>query len=274
MTKSALEVFNDRFPHKRYFSNALHFSVRIAGKERANLAKYIPFNQPHVMFWPSFDVDRLVAAIDWSDRNAPASTLTTPEHAHLLYVLKVSIHIASDGKMKPLKYADAVENALRKKLDADVGCLGLICKNRNHGPWKRAVWQSELYVLDCLAGSLDLNAVNDKVIVPDYGFDRNSILFDKTCKCAYRAIRQRWPEYNQWLQVCYDRAKVYNLQFFLPIDNPEVFSITRNIAKWTNMGFSKAFSIFFVNKFISLKFNLPGVKVVAGRKQRMILVRV
>lgn len=46
---------------------------RIAGKERAILAKYIQFNQPHAIFWLVFDVDRAGAAIDWSNPNAPAS---------------------------------------------------------------------------------------------------------------------------------------------------------------------------------------------------------
>ncbi|MGC9872974.1 replication initiation protein, partial [Escherichia coli] len=86
---------------------------------------YIQFNQPHAMFWLGFDVDRIGAAIDWSDRNAPAPTLTitNPEngHAHLLYALKTSIRTAPDGKMKPLRYAAAVESALRKKLGADTG---------------------------------------------------------------------------------------------------------------------------------------------------------
>ncbi|MCP5613260.1 replicase, partial [Klebsiella pneumoniae] len=47
MHNAALELFNDRLPHKPYFSDDLHFGVRIAGKERAILAKYIQFNQPH-----------------------------------------------------------------------------------------------------------------------------------------------------------------------------------------------------------------------------------
>ncbi len=65
MRNEALELFNDRLPHKPYFSDDLHFGVRIAGKERAILAKYIQFNQPHAMFWLGFDVDRVGAAIDW-----------------------------------------------------------------------------------------------------------------------------------------------------------------------------------------------------------------
>ncbi|KGJ37488.1 replication initiation protein, partial [Klebsiella pneumoniae] len=76
----------------------LHFGVRIAGKERANLAKYIQINQPHAKFWLGFDVDRAGSSIEWSDRNAPGPTLTMtiPEdgQAHLLYALANSIRTA------------------------------------------------------------------------------------------------------------------------------------------------------------------------------------
>ncbi|WP_085046926.1 replication initiation protein [Cronobacter sakazakii] len=242
MNNAALQLFNERLPHKPYFSDDLHFGVRIAGKERAILAKYIQFNQPHAMFWLGFDVDRAGAAIDWSDRNAPAPTLTitNPEngHAHLLYALKNSIRTAPDGKMKPLRYAAAVESALRKKLEADVGYSGLICKNPNHGHWKIAVWQPELYTLDWLADFLDLNAANDKEIVADYGLGRNCTLFEKTRKWAYRAIRQGWPDYDVWLAACIERVDAYNLKFTSPLDRNEVLSIAKSIAKWTSDKFS------------------------------------
>ncbi|HEI2638257.1 replication initiation protein [Escherichia coli] len=242
MRNAALELFNDRLPHKPYFSDDLHFGVHIAGKERAILAKYIQFNEPHAMFWLGLDVDRVGAAIDWSDRNAPAPTLTitNPEngHAHLLYALETSICTAPDGRMKPLKYAAAVENALRKKLEADAGYSGLICKNPNHGHWKIAVWHPELYTLDWLADSLDLNVTNDKEIVADYGLGRNCTLFDKTRKWAYRAIRQGWPEYEQWRQACYERASMHNLQLLSLLNDGEINSIARSIEKWTYNKFS------------------------------------
>jgi len=204
------------------------------------------------MFWLGFDVDRIGAAIDWSDRNAPAPTLTitNPEsgHAHLLYALETSIRTAPDGKIKPLRYAAAVENALRKKLGADTGYSGLICKNPNHNHWKIAVWQPELYTLDWLADSLDLNAAKDKEIVADYGLGRNCTLFDKTRKWAYRAIRQGWPEYEQWLQACYERASAYNLQFAAPLDEKEVNSIAKSIAKWVCKFFSEESFLEYINK--------------------------
>jgi Primase C terminal 1 (PriCT-1)./Replicase family. len=267
VTNPALDLFNDRLPNKPYFSDDLHFGVRIAGKERAILAKYIQFNQPHAMFWLGFDVDRVGAAIDWSDRNAPAPTLsiTNPEngHAHLLYALKTSIRTAPDGKMKPLKYAAAVESALRKKLDADVGYSGLICKNPNHGHWKIAVWQPELYTLDWLADSLDLNAANDKEIVSDYGLGRNCMLFDKTRKWAYRAIRQGWPEYECWLIACYERANAYNLQFNSPLDEGEVKGIAKSIAKWTIDNFTKGYFEEYVRKTHS-----SSIQSMRGKKSR------
>jgi hypothetical protein len=267
LNNAVLELFNDRLPHKPYFSDDLHFGVRIAGKERAILAKYIQFNQPHAMFWLGFDVDRTGAAIDWSDRNAPAPTLTitNPEngHAHLLYALETPVRTAPDGKMKPLRYAAAVENALRKKLEADTGYSGLICKNPNHGHWKIAVWQPELYTLDWLADFLDLNAANDKEIVADYGLGRNCTLFDKTRKWAYRAIRQGWPEYEQWLQACYERASAYNLQFASPLDEKEVGAIAKSIAKWTSIKFDE-------DKFVEYvrATHTPEIQSVRGKKSR------
>lgn len=144
LSNVALKLFNDRLPHKPYFSDELQCGLRIAGKERAILAKYIQFNQPHAQSWLCFDVDRPGAAIDWSDRNAPAPTISIMNkangHAHLLYALKTAVRTAPDGKIKPLKYAAAVESALRNKLGADVGYSGLICKNPNHENWQVSVW--------------------------------------------------------------------------------------------------------------------------------------
>ena len=238
MSNAALKLFNDRLPLKPYFTDELQYGLRIAGKERALLARYIQFNQPHAQYWLCFDVDRPGAAIDWSDRNAPAPTLTIMNkdngHAHLLYALKTAVRTAPDGKIKPLKYAAAVESALREKLGADVGYSGLICKNPNHDNWQIAVWQTELYTLDWLADSLDLKSANDRTILPDYGLGRNCTLFDKTRRWAYRAIRQGWPEYEQWLQACCERTSAYNLQLTSPLDENEVLGIAKSIAKWTN----------------------------------------
>ena len=120
-----------------------------------------------------------------------------------------------------------------------LGYSGLICQHPNHGHWKVAVLQPELYTLDWLADFLDLNMANDKEIITDYGLGRNCTLFDKTRKWAYRAIRQGWPEYEQWQKACYERARAYNLQFTEPLDENEVSGIAKSIAKWTGSNFDQ-----------------------------------
>ena len=69
---AALQYFEENLPHRPYHTDDLAFGLRISGKGRALLARYIQQNQPHAQFWLVFDVDREGAAIDWSDRNAPA----------------------------------------------------------------------------------------------------------------------------------------------------------------------------------------------------------
>lgn len=273
LANQALTLFNDRLPHKPYFSDDLQFGVRIAGKERALLAKYIQFNQPHAMYWLCFDVDRAGAAIDWADLGAPAPTLTikNPDngHAHLLYALHTAVRTAPDGRAAPLKYAAAIENALRKKLGADAGYSGLICKNPNHLHWQITVWQPELYTLDWLADYLDLGAANDREILPDYGLGRNCTLFDKTRKWAYRAIRQGWPEYDQWLQACFERAKAYNLQFSAPLDESEVIGIAKSVAKWTRKNFTESsFNEFVKNTHSSDLQSIRGSKSRGGGRPK------
>ncbi|MEY1549412.1 primase C-terminal domain-containing protein, partial [Providencia manganoxydans] len=85
----------------------------------------------------------------------------------------------------------------------------------------------------------DLTSANDKEIITDYGLGRNCQLFEQTRKWAYRAIRQGWPAYDQWLQACFERAKAYNFQLLQPLDEKEVWGIAKSIAKWTHSKFSQ-----------------------------------
>ncbi len=99
-------------------------------------------------FWLVFDVEREGAAIDWSDRNAPAPNITVKNpvngHAHLLYALNIAVRTAPDSSVKALKYAAAIERSRREKLDADVNYSGLICKNPFHLELQVMEWREDL----------------------------------------------------------------------------------------------------------------------------------
>lgn len=233
-----LELFSRALPKKPYYSDDLYFGLKIAKAEIAKRAKYIQHNGPTHMLWLAYDVDRPGAAIDWSDLGAPAPNLSVknPEngHAHLLYGLTVPVRTAPDGRAGPLRYAAAVESALCKVLKADQGYAGLIVKNPLHSAWQVQEWEAEPYTLDLLADNLTLAGAEPKDYQIAYGLGRNCSLFEDLRAWSYKAIRQGWPTYDQWLNACLTRAQGINLKFSNPLDFNEVKATARSVAKWTH----------------------------------------
>lgn len=234
-----LDLFRERLPAKPYHTDDLRAGLQVRSAERAALARYIQPNGPTHRFWLVYDIDRPGAAIDWSDRGAPPPSITAknPEngHAHLIYGLKTSVRTASDAKSAPLRYAAAVDCALQRLLGADLGYSGLICKNPLHPHWQVTTWEPRLYTLADLDSWLDLEPAQDRrKRLPDYGLGRNCNLFEQLRLWAYRAIRQGWPDFEQWQAACLDRALMYNAGFAAALDHQEVRHIARSVAKWTH----------------------------------------
>ena len=236
---AALQYFEENLPHRPYHTDDLAFGLRISGKGRALLARYIQQNQPHAQFWLVFDVDREGAAIDWSDRNAPAL----------------------DSSVKALKYVAAIERSLCEKLCADVNYSGLICKNPFHLEWQVMEWREEAYTLDELADYLDLSASARRSIDKHYGMGRNCHLFEMTRKWAYRAIRQGWPAFSQWLEAVIQRVEMYNASLPVPLSPPECRAIGKSIAKYTHRNFTpETFAQYVADT------HTPEIQAARGRK--------
>ena len=234
-----LQLFSSTLPKKPYYTDDLTNGLNIAKAEIARKAKYIQHNGSTHMLWLAFDIDRQGASIDWSDRGAPAPNITVknPEngHAHALYGLATAVRTAPDGRIAPLRYAAAVENALCELLEADRGYSGLIVKNPLNKHWQVAEWHTEPYELGELADYLDLKTpAQKKKVVADYGLGRNCTLFEELRNWSYRAIRQGWPAYKQWLDACLTRAQGINLNFSKPLPFSEVKATAVNVAKWTH----------------------------------------
>ncbi|GCX14539.1 plasmid replication protein Rep [Escherichia coli] len=159
-------------------------------------------------------------------------------HAHLLYALNIAVRTAPDASVKALKYAAAIERALCEKLGADVNYSGLICKNPFHLEWQVMEWREEAYTLDELADYLDLSTSARRSIDKHYGMGRNCHLFEMTRKWAYRAIRQGWPAFSQWLDAVIQRVELYNASLPVPLSPPECRAIGKSIAKYTHRNFT------------------------------------
>ena len=238
-----LALFEQRLPKKPYHTDEFATGLAIARAQNALKSRYIQANGPTHKYWLIFDVDSPDAALGWYDVGAPAPNIVATNrengHAHLIYGLEVSIRTAPDGRSAPLRYAAAIENALREKLGADISYAGLICKNPLHPHWQVSTWEQNLYDLDWLADYLDLSAYGGRQRLPDYGLGRNCNLFDYLSKWAYKAIRQGWPSYEQWFEACFTRAQGYNVRSFKePLPLSEVKATAKSVARWTHKNFS------------------------------------
>ena len=244
MNRAQLDLFRERLPRKPYHTDEFTTGLSIADVSRALGARYIQPNGPTHRHWLVFDVDHAAATLSWDDVGAPAPNITVTNrangHAHLIYGLETPIRTAPDGKVAPLRYAAAIEAALREKLGADLGYSGLICKNPLHTHWLVQVWEPASYDLSWLADYLDLSPYNGRKQLPAYGLGRNCTLFEKTRQWAYKAIRQGWPGYEAWLSAVIDRAIGYNVQFEPPLPANEVRHIAKSIAKWTHRNLTPA----------------------------------
>ncbi|PTB88391.1 replicase, partial [Pseudidiomarina aestuarii] len=239
-----LTLFGKRLPRKPYHTDDFSTGLRIRDVQKALPARYIQPNGPTHRYWLVYDVDRSGAVLDWYDRGAPPPTIVAQNpangHAHLIYGLEVPVRTAPDGKPGPLRYAAAIDCALRDVLDADAGYSGLICKNPLNAFWRVTEWEPRLYELGDLASWLDLSSFNDRRRrLPDYGLGRNHTLFEKLRRWAYRAIRQGWPEYERWHVAVLERARAYNT-FEAPLPDSEVRATAKSVAKWTHQNLTQA----------------------------------
>lgn len=240
-----VKLFEDYLPRRPYHTDDLTSGLKINKKEKAKFARLIQPNGPTHRYWMVFDLDRADAGMHWDHVGAPAPNLIARNpangHAHLLYLLQTPIRTAMDGKTAPLRYAAAIEAGLRNRLGADRGYSGLICKNPINAHWMVHQWQANPYTLDDLADYIDLTPEKAREKpVEDYGLGRNCMLFDELRAWAYKAIRsQDSPDYNQWLNACFDRATGYNVNFTTPLDISEVKHTAKSVAKWTHRNFNR-----------------------------------
>lgn len=234
----SLAEFRERLPKKPYHTDQIGDFLRIHRADIAVRARYIQFNGPTHQHWLVFDIDRPGAALDWEDRHVPPPNFTVQNpingHAHLFYGLSTPVRTAPDGRIAPLKYAAAVQRALRSSLGADMGYSGFLCKNPFNSYWRTAEWEPRLYELADFEGWLDLSAKPREAANSDaYGLGRNCTLFESLRQWAYKAIRQGWPEYERWHVAVLERARAYN-DFEAPLPDSEVRATAKSVSKWTH----------------------------------------
>lgn len=234
-----LEIFKTSLSKKPYCSDDLTRGLVIRSAEKAVQKRYVQPNHPNSKLWLLFDIDRPIGLETIRDElNLPAPTFFVQNkqnhHAHLFYGLHKAVHINNGSSQKAIRFAGAVDVAMSQSLGADAGYVGLIAKNPLHDSWR--TYNTNLaYDLEDFTEYVDVNQFSDRrKSMPEIGLGRNVALFDSLRRWAYRAIRQGWPEFEQWHNATFTRAQGINAGFAVPLPISEVKATAKSVAKWVH----------------------------------------
>ena len=238
-----LELFKGGLPIKPYCSNDPTHGLIIRSIDTALRHRYIQPNCPNSKLWLVYDIDRPTCVSELTDDLSlpcPHFFVQNPinQHAHAYYGLETAVHLNANSSQKAMRFAAAVDCALTVQMSADGQFSGLIAKNPAHKHWRTYTVNSEPYELGEIADYLDLDKYGDKRrAMPECGLGRNVNLFNRLRHWAYKAIRQGWPDEDQWHRAVFERANGYNL-IENPLPSNEVRHTATSVAKWTFRHFS------------------------------------
>ena len=245
MNVAQLADFFNNLAYKPYCADDLLYGLQIRPKKTAINMQYIQGNQPCMIHYFFFDIDRAEAVMAWHDANLPMPywTAQTPKngHAHICYKLAIPLCTSDLGSQKAIVYASKVQAGLANKLGADVGYSHLITKNPFHKDWRVTFWSEQAYTLDYLADFVELpKKLSKKQEV--LGLGRNCTLFENARKWAYKAVRDYFHHYSslEWDKAVLAHLEALNREFEVPLPYSEVKATAKSIAKYCWNKFSYA----------------------------------
>lgn len=247
---AALNLFKEYLPRRPYCTNDPHLGQTVRGTEAALKFSHIQPNTSGKVVWLAYDVDHPDGATAFHRLNAPPPTLSIENpangHAHLLYALEAPVPRTEAARAKPLFYLAAVQEGLRRKLTADAGYSGHLCKNPLHDRWDTKSWAGT-YSMGDLSEWIVLPSPDDmrkRVRDPDYaGLGRNCELYERLRIEAYRLVRKFWipggfEPFRDALRMRADDLNAEHFTELLPV--AEVKSLAASIARWVWKNFNPA----------------------------------
>lgn len=257
MTPQLTLFSNERLAHRPYCTNDKEAGLRIRGTDQALQHPYIQANCPALQFRLVLDLDhdiRSTAELHrWADDYSapqPNWTAITPGsgRGHIAYEIEVPVAKHDHARAAPLRLAAAIEDGLTRKLRADFGYAGLICKNPHHSAWRTVIGRALPYDLTELSDWVDLTQyAGKKALVPQGALGRNCMLFDRLRMWAYASLRDykgRVP-LEVWQTAVESKAVEFNhfhgadLVRNDPLAWSEVRATARSVAKWVWRNFGQ-----------------------------------
>ncbi|MGC5049229.1 replication initiation protein [Micrococcus porci] len=159
-------------------------------------------------------------------------------HTHAVWALAEPVTRTEYAARKPLAYAAAVTEGLRRSVDGDKAYSGLITKNPEHESWAASWTSDRFYSLSELAEHLDAAGF---MPAPSWrrsrrrrpvGLGRNCAIFETARVWAYREIRHHWGEPEGLRAAIVTHVHELNAGFSEPLSHREALDIAHSIHRW------------------------------------------
>lgn len=226
-----------------YASDDLKAGIYRMGRGPALERRYIEANPRALSNLLVVDIDHADAHLRamWDRKHwLPNAIVENPAngHAHAVWALKEPVSRTEYASRKPVAYAAAIVEGLRRSVDGDIGYSGLITKNPTHDAWDAHWITDELYSLPQLHEHLDTAGYMPPVSWQrtkrrnTTGLGRNCSIFETARTWAYRELRHHFGDSQGLLTAIMGEVHSLNAAFPEPLPLSESRAIATSIHKW------------------------------------------
>lgn len=244
LTKSAAQSCGQMWlPLWPLASDDLKAGIYRTARETARGKRYIESNPQALSNLLVVDVDHEDALMrslwdrpDW----LPNAVVENPAngHAHAVWALQEPVTRTEYAHRRPLAFAAAVTEGLRRSVDGDAAYSGLMTKNPEHVDWDTSWTSDRLYGLQELsrhlqaAGFMPAPSWRRTRRKRPVGLGRNCSVFETARVWAYREVRHHWGDEDGLGNAITERVHEINAGFSEPLPAREARDIAKSIHRW------------------------------------------
>ncbi|MFD6113762.1 replication initiation protein [Streptomyces yangpuensis] len=231
-------------PLRPYATNRLQEGIRRERRPVAMTRRYVEANPSAISNLLVVDVDNadavLRAVSSVGSHPLPNAVVENPVngHAHAVWALAEAVTRSEYARRKPLAYAAAVTEGLRRALDGDAAYSGLMTKNPLHTDWSTEWLHGGLHTLggleEALGGHMPATRWREtkRFRTNITGLGRNCSIFETARTWAYREVRHHFGSPDTLHAAIHAEVHTRNTQFAEPLPKVEARAIANSIHRW------------------------------------------
>ncbi|MCZ7430145.1 replication initiation protein [Streptomyces sp. WMMC1477] len=231
-------------PLRPYATNRLQEGIRRERRPVAMTRRYVEANPSALSNLLVVDVDHsdavLRAVSSVGSHPLPNAVVENPVngHAHAVWALEEAVTRTEYARRKPLAYAAAVTEGLRRALDGDAAYSGLMTKNPLHTDWSTEWLHGGLHTLggleEALGGHMPPARWREtkRFRTNITGLGRNCSIFETARTWAYREVRHHFGSPGTFHTAIHAEVHTRNAEFTDPLPAVEARAIANSIHRW------------------------------------------